>query len=50
VLAAGDGGDEPLDVHVGETVVFDKYAGTEIEVDGETRLIIDEEEIMAVEE
>lgn len=56
VLAAGSGGEnedgefEPLDVRVGETVVFDKYAGTEIEVDGETRLIIDEEEILAVEE
>ncbi len=38
----------PLDVRVGDTVLFGKYAGTEIKLDGEEYLIIREEEILGV--
>jgi chaperonin GroES len=37
-----------LDVKVGDTVLFGKYAGTEIKVDGEELLIVREEEILGV--
>ena len=51
VLAVGKGksNDEgqvfPLDVKAGDRVVFGKYAGTEITVDGEELLLLREEEI-----
>ncbi len=53
VLAVGSGradGDKttPLSVKVGDRVVFGKYAGTEIKVDGEDRLILREEDILGV--
>jgi len=54
VLAAGggkvlDGGKVvPLAVKVGDRVVFGKYAGTEIKVNGEDRLILREEDILGV--
>lgn len=54
VLAVGQGrvDDEgkvtPLTVKVGDTVVFNKYSGTEIKVDGEERLIMKEEEILGI--
>lgn len=54
VIAAGNGkilenGDKrPLDVKVGDTVLFGKYAGTEIKVEGETLLVMREEDIVAV--
>ncbi len=38
----------PLDVKAGDTVLFGKYAGTEIKLDGEEYLIIREEEILGV--
>ena len=38
----------PLDVKVGERVMFGKYAGTEIEYDGEKLVMLREEEILAV--
>ena len=37
----------PLDVKAGERVLFGKYSGTEIKVDGEDYLILREEEILA---
>jgi len=43
-----DGKVTPLDVKVGDTVLFGKYAGSEIKVDGEERLIMREEDILGV--
>ncbi|MGB5629845.1 MAG: co-chaperone GroES [Woeseiaceae bacterium] len=54
VVAAGNGkilenGDiRPLDVKVGDQVLFGKYAGTEVKVDGEELLVMKEDDIMAV--
>ena len=54
VLAAGQGkvGDDgtlsPLAVKVGDQVIFGKYSGTEIKVDGEDRLILREEDILGI--
>ncbi len=38
----------PLDVRVGDEVLFGKYSGTEVKVDGEELLVMREEDIMAV--
>lgn len=38
----------PLDVKVGDQVLFGKYAGTEVKVAGEDLLVMREEDIMAV--
>ena len=38
----------PLDVKAGDTVLFGKYAGTEIKLDGEEFLIMREEEILGI--
>ena len=38
----------PLDVKVGDKVLFGKYAGTEVKVDGEELLVMKEDDIMAV--
>jgi chaperonin GroES len=54
VLAAGNGkildnGTKlPLDVKVGDKILFGKYSGTEIKIDGEDVLILREEEVLAV--
>ena len=54
VVAAGKGrvNDKgevfPLDVKVGDTVLFGKYAGTEIKLDGREYLILREEEVFGV--
>jgi len=54
VIAAGKGKTTDngvvveLDVKVGDTVVFGQYAGTEIKSDGETLLIMREDDIVAV--
>ena len=37
-----------LDVKVGDKVLFGKYSGTEVKVDGEDLLVMREEDIMAV--
>ena len=37
-----------LDVKVGDSVLFGKYSGTEVKVDGEELLVMREEDIMAV--
>jgi chaperonin GroES len=37
-----------LDVKAGDSVMFGKYAGTEIKIDGEDRLILREDDILAV--
>jgi chaperonin GroES len=54
IIAAGNGkildnGEKrPLDVQVGDTVLFGKYSGTEVKVDGDELLVMREEDIMAV--
>jgi chaperonin GroES len=54
VVAAGngkkteDGKVLPLDVKVGDKVLFGKYAGTEVKVDGEDFLMMREDDILAV--
>ena len=49
VVAVGTGKkDEPLTVKVGDTVLYGKYAGTEISVDGQDYLIMRESDIFAV--
>lgn len=54
VLAVGQGavGDDgklrPMDVKVGDLVLFAKYAGTEVKYDGEDLLIMRESDIMGV--
>jgi len=55
VLAVGPGrrseqtGDIiPLDVKVGDTVVYSKYGGTEITVDGEDLLILSGRDVLAI--
>ena len=37
-----------LDVKVGDRILFGKYSGTEIEIDGEEVLIVREDEVLAV--
>jgi chaperonin GroES len=55
VLAAGQGrwDDEgenriPLDVKVGDQVLYSKYGGTEIKVDGEELLVLRESDVLAI--
>jgi chaperonin GroES len=38
----------PLEVQVGDIVIFSKYSGTEVKVDGEEYLIVSERDILAV--
>lgn len=49
VLAAGPGKkDEPMEVKVGDNVLYGKYAGTEVTVDGKTYLIVKQSDILAI--
>ena len=54
VLAVGngarseDGKVHPLDVKVGDKILFGKYSGTEVKSDGEERLILREDDILGV--
>ncbi len=49
VVAVGPGKkDEPMTVKVGETVLYGKYAGTEITIDSVNYLIMRESDIVAV--
>jgi chaperonin GroES len=49
VVAVGSGKkDEPLTVKVGDSVLYGKYAGTEITVDGKEYLIMRESDIFAI--
>jgi chaperonin GroES len=54
VIAAGNGksNDEgkrfPLDVKAGDTILFGKYSGQEIKLEGEELLIMREDEVLAV--
>ena len=49
VVAIGTGTkDEPLTVKVGDTVLYGKYAGTELTVEGNDYLIMRESDILAI--
>jgi len=49
VIAVGNGKkDEPLTVKVGDTVLYGKYSGTELSVDGNDYLIMRESDIFAI--
>jgi chaperonin GroES len=54
IIAAGkgriekDGKITPLDVKAGDTILFGKYAGQEIKIDGNEYLIMREEEVLGV--
>ena len=54
ILAVGtghvnDNGDvRPLDVKVGDTVLFTKWSGTEVSIDGEDLMIMKESDIMGI--
>jgi chaperonin GroES len=49
VVAAGTGKkDEPLTVKVGDTVLYGKYAGTELKFEGKDYLIMRESDILAI--
>src|SRR5437588_12962682 len=54
VIAAGNGKTKddgkriPLDVSAGDTILFGKYSGQEIKLDGEDYLIVREDEVLAV--
>jgi chaperonin GroES len=43
-----DGKVTPLDVKSGDTILFGKYAGSEIKIDGEEHLIMREDDILGV--
>jgi chaperonin GroES len=43
-----DGHVRPLDVKVGDKILFGKYSGTEVKMDGEEYLVMREEDVMAV--
>ncbi|MFO0614206.1 MAG: co-chaperone GroES [Polyangiaceae bacterium] len=43
-----DGKARPVDVKVGDTVLFGKYSGTEVKIDGEEHLLIREDDVLAV--
>jgi len=43
-----DGKILPLDVKVGDKILFAKYAGTDIKIEGEEHLIMREEEVLCV--
>ena len=49
VIAAGPGRkDEPVTVKKGDTVLYGKYSGTEIRIDGQDLLILREGDILAI--
>jgi chaperonin GroES len=43
-----DGSRQPLDVKDGDTILFGKYSGQEIKIDGEEYLIMREDEVLAI--
>ena len=49
VIAAGPGKkDEPMEVKVGDTVLYGKYSGTEVTVDDKKYLIVRQSDILAI--
>ena len=49
VIAVGGGKkDEPMELKVGDTVLYGKYSGTEITVDGKDYLMMRQSDVLAV--
>mgnify|MGYP003208949193 FL=1 len=49
VIAVGSGKkDEPMELKVGDTVLYGKYSGTEITVDGKDYLMMRQSDVLAV--
>ena len=49
IVAAGKGKiDEPMTVKVGDTVLYGKYAGTEVQIEGQDLLIMRESDLLAI--
>lgn len=54
VIAAGSGGRDdkgnkvPMEVKVGDVVLYSKYSGTEVKIDGDEHLIIRESDVLAI--
>ncbi len=49
VIAAGSGKkDEPMEVKVGDEVIYGKYAGTEVTIEGKKYLIVKQSDILAI--
>lgn len=49
VIAAGPGKkDEPMEVNVGDQVIYGKYAGTEVTVEDKKYLIVKQSDILAI--
>jgi len=49
VVAVGQGKkDEPMTVKAGQTILYGKYSGTEVQLDGKDYLIMRESDIMAI--
>eukprot|EP01041_Mallomonas_annulata_P030065 gene30065-52152_t len=49
VVAVGNGKkDEPMTVKVGDTVLYGKYAGTEVQIEGQDLLIMRESDLLAI--
>lgn len=49
VVAAGPGTkDEDMQLNAGDTVLYGKYAGTEVEIDGEKMLIMRQSDVLAI--
>ncbi len=49
VLVGGDKKDEPMEVKVGDTVYYGKYAGTEIQIEGTDYLILSQSDVLYIE-
>ncbi|MBQ7196446.1 MAG: co-chaperone GroES [Synergistaceae bacterium] len=43
-----NGAKQPVEVKVGDTVIFSKYAGTEVKLDGEELVIFSERDVLAI--
>ena len=43
-----DGTVRPLDVKVGDRILFGKYSGTEVKIDGDELVVMREEDVMAI--
>jgi chaperonin GroES len=43
-----DGKQQPMEVKVGDTILFDKYSGSKIKIDDQEYLIIKEEDILGI--
>ena len=48
VIAVGAGKVHPLDVKEGDKILFGKYAGTEVKLDGEEHVLLREDDVLAV--